>query len=111
MAKFQKLDAGKLLGDVPDVYVFRCCDGSIFRNMKELREGLESMSDRTFVFHANAGKNDFSNWVGDVITDEKLARDLLKARNRSQAVKRVVARVSSLSARLEPQSLAKRQSA
>jgi hypothetical protein len=70
--------------------------------MKELCEGLESMSDETFVFHVNADKNDFSNWVRDVITDEKLARDLSKTRNRSQAVQRVVARVRSLSARLEP---------
>jgi hypothetical protein len=102
MAKIQKLDAGKLLGDVPDENLFRCHDGSIFSNMKELRDGLETMSDETFVFHANADKNDFSNWVREIIKDEKLARDLSKARSRLQAVKSVASRISFLSARLEP---------
>jgi len=100
MAKFQKLDAGMLLGDVPDEHVFRCHDGSIFRNMRELGDGLEAISDETFVFHANADKNDFSNWVRDIIKDEKLARDLSKASDRLQAAKSVAARVSSLSAKL-----------
>jgi len=101
MARFQKLDAGKLLADVPDEYVFRCCDGSIFRNMRELRDGLEAISDETYSIHANAEKNDFGNWVRDVVADEKLARDLMKAPSRLQAAKSVASRVSSLSAKLE----------
>jgi hypothetical protein len=104
MAKYQKLDAGKLLADVPDEYVFRCCDGSIYRNMKELRDGLEGISDETFAFHSNAEKNDFGNWVKDIIKDEKLGRDLVKSQNKVQATRSVAARVSSLSARLEPMS-------
>ncbi len=102
MAKFQKLDARKLLGDVPDEFVFRCHDGSIFRNMSELRDGLEAISDETYYIHANADRNDFSNWVSDIIRDEKLARDLVKAPSRLQAAKSVAARISSLSAKLEP---------
>jgi hypothetical protein len=102
MAKIQKLDAGKLLGDVPVEYVFRCNDGSIFKNMRELRDGLTVISDQAFTFHANADKNDFSNWVRDIIKDEKLARDLLKSPNRLRAAKSVAARVSFLSGKLEP---------
>lgn len=102
MAKFLKLDAGKFLGNVPDEYVFRCHDGGIFRNMRELRDGLEAISDETFGFHANAEKNDFANWVRDVVKDEKLARDLIKAPSRLQAAKSVATRVSSLSAKVEP---------
>jgi len=102
MAKFQKLDAGKLLANVPDEYAFCCRDGGIFRNMRELRNGLEVISDETFVFHANAEKNDFGNWMKDIIQDEKLARDLIKAQSRLQAAKSVAARVSFLSAKLEP---------
>lgn len=103
MPRIQKLDAGKLLGDVPAEYVFYCHDGSIFRNMRDLREGLEAVSDDTFAFHVNAGKNDLGNWVRDVIKDEKLARDLSKATGKLEAAKSVAARVSSLSARLEQQ--------
>lgn len=60
------------------------------------------ISDETFVFHANAEKNDFGNWVKDIIKDEKLAKDLTKAQSRIQAAKSVAARVSFLSAKLEP---------
>ena len=102
MAKFHKLDAGRLLADVADEYAFRCNDGGIFRNMRELRDGLEDISDETFIFHANAEKNDFSSWVKDIVEDGKLARDLVKAQSRLQAAKSVAARVSSLSAKLEP---------
>ncbi len=103
MPKIQKLDAGKLLGDVPDEYVFRCHDGSVFRNMRELRDGLETVSDETFALHANADKNDFGNWVRDIVKDEKLARDLSKATGKPEAAKSVAARISSLSAKLEQQ--------
>ncbi|HEY92482.1 MAG TPA: hypothetical protein G4O17_01885 [Dehalococcoidia bacterium] len=102
MVKFQKLDAWKLLADVPDEYAFRCHDGGVFKNMRELRDGLEAISDETFGFHANAEKNDFSNWVKDIINDEKLARDLTKSHSRLQAAKSVAARVSSLSTKLKP---------
>ena len=102
MIKTQKLDAKKLLGNVPNEYIFRCNDGHIFKNMTELRDGLKVMSEETFSFHANAKKNDFSNWVRDIITDNKLARDLLKNTSRADAYKSVAVRVKSLSARIKP---------
>jgi predicted trehalose synthase len=100
MVKIMKSDAEKLLGNVPDEYVFRCCDGSVFRNMRELHNGLATMSDESFAFHASGDKNDFNSWVRDIIKDEKLARDLLKSTNRSQAAKSVAARISFLSSKL-----------
>jgi hypothetical protein len=101
MTEYQKLDAGKLLADVPDEYVFRCRDGGIFRNMRDLRDGLVAITDDTFFFHANRSKNDFGNWVSDVINDEKLTRDLLKVGGRLDAAKTVATRVSVLSGQLE----------
>lgn len=38
MAKTHKPDVEKFLGDGPDEHVFRCHDGSTFRNMRELRD-------------------------------------------------------------------------
>jgi len=101
VAKFQKLDVEKLLGDVPDENVFRCYDGSIYRNMRELRDGLETLSDETFAFHVRAERNDFGNWVRDIIGDEKLARDLIKTRNKLQSAKSVAERIRSLTAKNE----------
>jgi len=42
--------------------------------MKELETALNTMTDETYSFHANTEKNDFTNWVQDVIKDEKLAQ-------------------------------------
>jgi len=37
------------------------------------------MNEETFGYHSNETKSDFSNWVKDVIGDEKLAADLKRA--------------------------------
>ena len=55
------------------------------------------MTDETYVFHANTKKNDFSNWVRDIIKDGMLANDLQKATNRAQAAKLVANRMAILS--------------
>lgn len=100
MSGIVKLDAGKLLSKVPEEYVFWCRDGQMFRDMSELGEALPSMSDETFVFHSNGEKNDFANWVRDIIGDGKLARDLVRAQNRIQAAKKVAERIDFLKAKL-----------
>lgn len=54
------------------------------------------MSDDVFAHHVNSGKNDFSNWLEDVVKHEKLAKDLQNVTDRSNAAGIVVARVSVL---------------
>jgi len=100
MAETMKQEAKRLLADVPNEYVFRCHDGLILQSMKQLGSALNSMVDETYVFHANTKKNDFSNWVRDIIKDEMLANDLQKAPNRAQAAKLVASRMAALSKRL-----------
>jgi len=103
MAKIIKItreEAERRLSNVPEEHVFWCCDGSIYRNMRGLEEAFYSMSDETFACHANESKHDFSNWVNDVIKDDKLARDLLKAYDKSRAAKCVSDRIAFLSAKL-----------
>ena len=89
-----------LLADVPKEYAFRCHDGLILQSMKQLGSALNSMTDETYVFHANTEKNDFSNWVRHIIKDEMLAKDLQKAPNRAQAARLVASRRATLSKRL-----------
>jgi len=100
MAKILKKDAERLLANVPEEYVFRCHDGRTFRNMEELGQAFRSMGDEGFTYHANAEKNDFSNWVKNVIKDDKLARDLAKSRDQLQAAKTVENRISFLMEKL-----------
>jgi hypothetical protein len=86
----------KLLSRVPEEYAFWCHDGSVYRDMKELAEGLVKMPDEVFAYHANPEKNDFSNWVRDMIKDDKLADDLALATSQAQAAGCVANRVTYL---------------
>ena len=100
MARILKEDAGRLMANVPEEYVFRCHDGGILRSIQELGEAIGSMTDETYTFHANTDNNDFSNWVRDIIHDDKLARDLAKSQSRFQATNMVTKRVAFLQNRL-----------
>lgn len=100
MAKMVKKDAERLLAAVPANNAFWCCDGHTLRSMRELETALIDMADETFAYHSNADKADFSTWVGDAVGDDKLARDLAKSPNRSQAAKCAKARIAFLEHRV-----------
>ena len=99
MAQVMKEDADKRLADVAKESAFWCNDGRTVKNMRDLQEALEQMSDEVYAFHANAEKNDFSIWARDVLMDERLYLDLSRSADRSEAAKRVAARVTVLSSR------------
>jgi hypothetical protein len=91
--------AEKFLFKVPDEYVFWCHDGTIFRDMQELANGLATMTDGVFAYHVTSEKNDFINWVRDVIKDEQLANELVLATDKPQATECVIARLSFLTSK------------
>lgn len=99
MPRLTKEDAERLLGSVPEQCPFFVCDGGVLRSMEELSAALRRMDSGTYSFHANKEKNDFSNWVRDIIGDEKLAKDLEKSRNKTSAAKKVAARIQALKAK------------
>jgi hypothetical protein len=100
IVKINKEEANKRLGDVPDEKRFWCQDGRVIKNLKELEEALNDMSDETFHYHLGEGRNDFSNWIRDVVGDNKLANDLSKAKSRIQANKTVAQRISFLQSKV-----------
>jgi hypothetical protein len=89
-----KKPAKKLLAKVPAEYVFWCRDGSVFTDIYDLLEGLQTMSDETFAYHSNLEKHDFSNWIRDIIGDEYLADALAMVTSRPDAVSCVIARIN-----------------
>src|SRR5512136_1960730 len=102
MATIATTDTKSILADVPQEHVFWCRDGQILKNLRELRDALAVMSEDTFAYHVNAAKNDFHNWVKDIIKDDVLASDLLKAANTTTAVRIVTDRIASLSSKPAP---------
>jgi hypothetical protein len=71
-----KLDAAKILADVADDKRFFCQDGCVIKNLTELVDCLDHMTEEVFYHHVTSDKNDFSNWIRDVLGDEKLAGEL-----------------------------------
>lgn len=94
MDKITKAIASQWLADVPPEKQFWRSDGRSFKNLSEFQAALGEMGENTFRDHANETKNDFTNWVRDVIGDEKLARDLLKCKTQAQATKVVADRIA-----------------
>jgi len=94
MTKITKEIAGKRLEEVPDDKQFHCTDGRVMKSLPELELALKEMSEETFCYHSNETKSDFSNWVRDVIGDDKLSRDLQKSTSRTRAVKNVAGRIA-----------------
>ena len=88
------------LENVPQDKVFMCHDGSMIRNIGELAAALRGMSMETFRYHVTGVKNDFSNWVSDVIGDVILAKQLQSVATPTSAARRVEKRLVWLKARL-----------
>ncbi len=91
--KTPKTKSCRYLADVPDDKVFMSHDGLIFKNLKELGEGLSIMNDKTFRFHVHTRKNDFAKWVQEVIGDLELGIDLKQTMTRTEASRKVMDRV------------------
>ena len=99
--KITKAIAGARLADVTQEKQFWCSDGRVLKNLPELKSALEQMSEETFRHHSSETRSDFSNWVRDVIGDDKLSRDLKKSKTQAQAAKAVADRVKWLESRAE----------
>lgn len=91
-----KEEAKKYLCDVAPEQCFWVNNGPILKNLDELANALPAISDETFNHHVNREKNDFSNWVNDIVGDKKLANDLLSSRSKESALKKIKDRLNSL---------------
>ena len=88
------------LANVAQDKVFWRHDGGVVKNLDELAAALREMSEETFRYHATGDKNDFGNWVRDVIGDGTLANQLHKAMTQATAARKVETRLGWLKARL-----------
>ncbi|MFH1049215.1 MAG: hypothetical protein V1732_06150 [Patescibacteria group bacterium] len=83
----------KELINADDANLFWVNGNGALRNINELAESLKTMSEETFAHHVNAEKNDFVNWVREILLDKKLAADLKRSKTRSVALKKAEARL------------------
>ena len=90
-------EARAILSDVHPNHEFRIHMGATVKNLRELADALEIMDEDAFKHHVTKDRNDFHNWVRDIITDAELSSRLLNAKKREDAVKCVRKRVEELS--------------
>ncbi|MFH1651142.1 MAG: hypothetical protein ABID87_03430 [Chloroflexota bacterium] len=93
MVKITKAIARQRLEEVPPEKRFWFSDGKAIKSLPEMASMMPGLSGETFRHHVNSSNNDFSNWVRDVIGDDKLARDLLKCTAPAQAARAIAARI------------------
>ncbi len=100
MVDITKAMAQRWLADVPADKQFWVQDGRSLKNLAELAAALKEMSEETFRYHLNESKNDFLNWVRDVIGDDDLTGNLRQSTSRAQAGKVVASRLTHLKRRV-----------
>ncbi len=75
---FQKPSFKKVNSDV----CFVLCDGTPLYSLIDLVDAFDTMNDDVFNYHVNAEKNDFANWIKDIIGEVSLAEKLLKEKRK-----------------------------
>jgi len=78
--------------------LFVTIDGLVVRNIWELHEFLKSAKGHVFSYHVSNLKNDFSDWIAEVLMDFELAEQVLTAETQDEMTSLVGQRVSQLEA-------------
>lgn len=60
-------------------------NGPILKDMHELRDALQTMSDEQYRYHVNDTNNDFANWIDAILEDHHCAHELRHAKTRTAA--------------------------
>ncbi|MCF7910301.1 hypothetical protein K9L16_01360 [Candidatus Pacearchaeota archaeon] len=89
------------LSKVPENKRFFCSDGSIFSDIYELEKAIRKMDKEVFASHVNSDKNDFSNWIYDVIGDISLADNLRGSSDQKVIAKKIRTRINYIKKKLK----------
>jgi len=93
MGRLMWQDAERFLNQVSAENGFQCSDGRVIRSLRELEDALAEMTASTFARHVSSGKNEFADWVRDVLGDTQLAQEIHEQRNRAHSAKSIARRI------------------
>jgi len=102
-------DMRVLLEKVPNQYVFYVINGKVLSNLSDLLKCLETIEDFEYNHHVTETKNDFFNWVKDIVLDLELAYALRSARTKEEAVRIVKNRIRNLEKNIKKTELKKKK--
>ncbi|MCK5476034.1 MAG: hypothetical protein KAI71_05660 [Candidatus Pacebacteria bacterium] len=77
------------LVNAQDDQCFWVCNGSVLRNIKDLKDSLSKMDKETFLNHVNKEKNDFATWVKEILEDETLSKKISKNKTVKTMIKTI----------------------
>ncbi len=77
----------------PGEQCFWTTDGRVLANLVELRDALASMTDDVFAYHVSKERNDFADWIEQVLEDRELAAAFRKSKKLNTAHDVVVTRL------------------
>ena len=64
---------------------FWATDGQVLNSLIALRDALGAMNKDVYKYHTRGRQNDFAKWVEVVLSDEKCAKDIRKAKTQKGA--------------------------
>ena len=70
----------------PDKYFYVFGGGPSVKGLQDLHYYLGTITERQFWHHVGEGKNDFANWVRDVLKENRLAIELCKTEVREEMI-------------------------
>jgi len=82
------------LEDVPERYAFLLKDGRKLLNVEQLAKALKNMEKDVFYHHVTNERNDFHNWIRDIVLDLELAEKILNAKTPEEARRVVEERIN-----------------
>ncbi|MEM4336901.1 MAG: hypothetical protein QXG86_02765 [Candidatus Woesearchaeota archaeon] len=90
------------LEDVPEKYAFYLKNGKKLLNIEQLAKELENMADEVFYHHVTPERNDFHNWIRDIVLDLELAEKVLNAKTKEEARKIINERIAFIKSQIKP---------
>ena len=78
----KKRDKKPEKGIIRPEHYFILSSGGIIKDIKDLALNLDGIDDADFYYHVSSEKNDFSNWIKDIIKDKKLAHEISQIKNK-----------------------------
>lgn len=80
----------KVLGEAPEEHHFVLEEGKKLKNLYELIDELETMTEETFKKHVNEFKNDFATWIKDIFEANDLSDELRSIQDRMETQKAIM---------------------
>lgn len=92
----KEIDDSKLLLDVAPNNYLDLIDKSKIKSLVGLAGSLKTMPDDVFGYHVNFQRNDFSEWIKDIIKDNQLAEIISKAEGSHEMARLIEDRLSKI---------------